>query len=156
MMMWFVVRCFQNDFSLVWNRLSEAGFEVNHLQIEDLPHLFFLQASSADALRISRTFPYLHFYKERQGSRLVLVSLPEAVMQMVQRVVSVHHPLTEYKEEGCLDHLAGKQVRVIGGDFEGVEGKCCRFQGEHHICFNVPGACTVCTPYIPAKFVERI
>ncbi len=152
-MLWYVVRCFQKEFAPIWQRLEKAGFEVNYFQVDGLPYLFFLQARRIDARRIARDFPALHFYKVRTGARLTLVPVSDDIIEMLQIVVAAHDPNVMYKEEGCLDHLAGKEVVVVGGEFYGVIGKRCRIQGEHHVCFNVPGACTVCTPYIPSEFI---
>lgn len=154
--MWYVVRCFMNDFAPVREQLVQAGFQVEVFSVKELTSLFFLQASVEDVRQIERAFPFLHFYKERKGSRVVLQSLPDDTMRMLRRVVEARHSEVCFKEEGVLDHLSGKQVRVVSGDFEGVMGKLCRFQGQRHVCFNVPGACTVCTPYIPASQLEEL
>lgn len=49
------------------------------------------------------------------------------------------------------------KIEVIGaGPYAGVKGKRCHVKNKRHIDFNVPGVCTVCTPYIPTEFLREI
>ncbi len=154
--MWYSVRCFMQHFHSVYERILKAGFDVDFYEVKHLPYVFFLRAIAENATKIARSYSYLHFWKKREGSRVSLVPMDDEAMRMLQIVATLDDPDTAYKEAGCLDHLSGKRVEVIAGPYAGVKGKRCHVKNKRHVVFNVPGVCTVCTPYIPTEFLREI
>ena len=159
-MNWYVIRCYMRDFTQVTAQIDSLALE-SHETIECFEHplfqhAFFLQCTEAFARVVSRSIPVVHFQKERNGSRIRLVSLPDGVMEMVQIALSAHDGEVSLKEEGCLDHLAGDAVEIIAGPFKGIKGVWRRFGNSRHVCFDVPGLCTVCTPYIAQDKTRKI
>ena len=50
----------------------------------------------------------------------------------------------------------GKNVRIIDGNFNGVEGKVARYHGQQRVAIIIDGAFTVATAYVPSAFLEEI
>ena len=50
----------------------------------------------------------------------------------------------------------GKNVRIIDGNFNGVEGKVARYHGHQRVAIIIDGAFTVATAYVPSAFLEEI
>jgi transcription antitermination factor NusG len=55
------------------------------------------------------------------------------------------------------NHLKrGDRVRVIKGEFAGIEGELIRIQGHKRVVIRMEGLFSVATTYIPGNYLERI
>ena len=54
------------------------------------------------------------------------------------------------------DLRPGDRVRVIKGDFAGIEGELIRVQGHKRVVVRLKGLVSLATTYIPGSFLERI
>jgi transcription antitermination factor NusG len=54
------------------------------------------------------------------------------------------------------DLRPGDRVRVIKGDFAGIEGELIRVQGHKRVVVRLKGLISLATTYIPGSFLERI
>jgi transcription antitermination factor NusG len=50
----------------------------------------------------------------------------------------------------------GDRVRVIKGDFAGIEGELVRFKGHKRVVVRLDGLFSLATTYIPGEYLERI
>jgi len=50
----------------------------------------------------------------------------------------------------------GDRVRVIKGDFAGIEGELVRIKGHKRVVVRLEGLFSLATTYIPSSFLERI
>jgi len=50
----------------------------------------------------------------------------------------------------------GDRVRVIKGDFAGIEGELVRIKGHKRVVVRLEGLFSLATTYIPSAFLERI
>jgi transcription antitermination factor NusG len=50
----------------------------------------------------------------------------------------------------------GDRVRVIKGEFTGVEGELVRVKGHKRVVIRMEGLFSVVTAYIPGNFLEKI
>lgn len=57
-------------------------------------------------------------------------------------------------EQQC-NHKSGDIVRIIEGEFKGVEGKIARIAGQQRVVVEIAGLCLVATAYIPTAFLEK-
>lgn len=53
-------------------------------------------------------------------------------------------------------YKSGDKVRIVDGDFAGVEGKVARVAGQQRVVIELPGVCLVATAYIPTAFIKPI
>jgi transcription antitermination factor NusG len=54
------------------------------------------------------------------------------------------------------DLRPGDRVRVIKGNFAGIEGELIRVQGHKRVVVRLKGVVSLATTYIPGSFLERI
>ena len=57
-------------------------------------------------------------------------------------------------EQQC-NYKSGDIVRIIEGEFKGVEGKIARIAGQQRVVVEIEGLCLVATAYIPTAFLEK-
>lgn len=50
----------------------------------------------------------------------------------------------------------GDKVRIVDGDFSGVEGRVARIAGQQRVVVEIQGVCMIATAYIPTAFLEKI
>ena len=50
----------------------------------------------------------------------------------------------------------GDKVRVIKGDFAGIEGELIRVKGHKRVVVRLEGVVSLATAYIPGSFLEKI
>ena len=53
------------------------------------------------------------------------------------------------------NYKSGDIVRIIEGEFKGVEGKIARIAGQQRVVVEIAGLCLVATAYIPTAFLEK-
>ena len=51
---------------------------------------------------------------------------------------------------------SGDKVKIVGGDFKGVEGTVARVSGQQRVVVEIQGLCLIATAYIPTAFIEPI
>jgi len=54
------------------------------------------------------------------------------------------------------DLKRGDRVRVIKGDFVGIEGELIRVKGHKRVVVRLEGIFSLATTYIPPSFLEKI
>ena len=50
----------------------------------------------------------------------------------------------------------GDMVKIIDGDFKGVEGRVARVAGQQRVIVEIEGLCMVATAYIPTAFLKPL
>ena len=50
----------------------------------------------------------------------------------------------------------GDYVRIIGGDFKGIEGHLIRCYGQQRVAVELSGIVAIATAYVPPPLVEKI
>jgi transcription antitermination factor NusG len=54
------------------------------------------------------------------------------------------------------DLKKGDRVRVIKGDFKGIEGELIRIKGHKRVVIRLEGLFSIATAYIPGEYLEKI
>lgn len=101
------------------------------------------------------SYYYNHFKVGNYGKNPPLTVDYEDMINFIRttRVQNEHIRLVE--SEHC-HYKSGDRVRVIDGDFAGVEGRVARVAGQQRVVVEIPGICLVATAYIPSAFMELI
>ena len=111
--------------------------------VEETPDLSFL------------TYYYNHFKKDEQGKNPPLV-VSDLEMKNFIRLTSIDNEHIKLVHPDQCHYKSGDVVRVVDGEFEGVEGKVARVSGQQRVVVEVEGVCLIATAYIPTAFLERI
>ena len=59
------------------------------------------------------------------------------------------------KEEQC-HYKGGESVRVVDGQFKGVEGRVARVAGQQRVVIAISNVGLVSTAYVPSAFIKNI
>ena len=86
-----------------------------------------------------------------------ILTVPDRQMENFRRVASVEDdrvmPL-EYNAEFLTK--PGKRVRIIAGDFQGVEGVVKRIRKNKHVVVELKGIAAVAIAFVPSAWLEEI
>lgn len=72
------------------------------------------------------------------------------------RVTSLNNEHVRLVESQHCHYKSGDKVRIVDGDFAGVEGRVARVAGQQRVVIELPGVCLVATAYIPTAFIKPI
>lgn len=70
------------------------------------------------------------------------------------RVTSVDNEHIRVMQPQNCHYKSGDTVRIVDGEFKGVEGKVARIAGQQRVVVELAGLCLVATAYIPTAFIE--
>lgn len=109
--------------------------------VKNTPELYFL------------TFYYNHFEQEYEGKNTPLTVGFQEMMNFIRLtcIDNKHIMLVDSKQ--CR-YKSGDIVRVVSGDFAGIEGRVARVAGQQRVVVEIEGVCTIVTAYIPSAFLE--
>lgn len=174
---WYVLRCTYQRHAVARELLHASGIEyylpmrrtykmVQHKKRKCkeplLSNLLFIYATEQDAAQLM-SHPQnlmLHYYYDHcaftgDGQNPPL-TVPYAAMRnfiLATSKPSEHSRLLTL-EQGAL--LKGDKVRVVHGDFAGVEGIVARMGGEQRVIVHLDRVCAFATAYVPSAFLQKI
>ncbi len=172
---WFVLRVSYNRYVKARNFLDENLIEY-YLPMRAvltsagkrnneplLPNLIFAYVCEETARTLIENNPrnsvlsyyYNHFVLNEFGKNPPLV-VPEDEMLNFINVTSVDNEHIMIVEPERCHYKSGDRVRIVGGNFKGVEGKVARVSGQQRVVVEIQGLCLIATAYIPSAFIEPI
>lgn len=106
-------------------------------------------------VRTFMTYYYNHFEVSSNGLNPPLV-VPDSSMDNFIRATSVDNEHIMVVSPQLCHFKSGDIVRIIEGEFEGVEGRVARAAGQQRVIVELKGVCLVATAYIPTAFLKPI
>lgn len=82
-----------------------------------------------------------------------LLEVPEKQMKDFIYLLDQHADQVEFVSP---DLRAGDKVRVVKGDFAGIEGELIRIHGHKRIVVRLEGLLALATVYIPGSYLEKV
>lgn len=128
--------------------------------VSRLPNIFFIHTTEEVAKSYAydkKDLHYLRFYynKHHDGTKEPLI-IPDHEIENLRI-------LCQSKEEDVLvvpPHIhnfqQGQHVRVIKGDFAGIEGIVARWHGQQRVGITIQGLCVMATAYVPSAYLQKI
>ena len=98
------------------------------------------------------TFYYDHFNKKTDGKNPPLV-VPKESMDNFIKLTSIDNEHILLIDEVNGTYKQGDYVRIIDGQFKGIEGRVTKITGQKRVIVELPGLCSVATAYIPKAFM---
>lgn len=129
-----------------------------------LPNLVFVYSTKEHLEQVfkeDKRLSHYHFYRDKTKEIYqsddkhppVVVSHCEMLNFIkLTNVKSEHIKLV--KPEHC-HYKSGDKVRIVNGEFSGVEGRVARISGQQRVVVEMEGVCMVATAYIPSAFLDR-
>ena len=127
-----------------------------------LPNLVFVYSTKEHLEQVfkeDKKLSHYHFYRDKTKEidlfddkhPPVVVSHYEMLNFIkLTNVKSEHIKLV--KSEQC-HYKSGDKVRIVNGEFSGVEGRVARISGQQRVVVEMQGICMVATAYIPSAFL---
>lgn len=101
-------------------------------------------------------FYYRHTYTEGSKMKREPLIVPDHQIESLRIICNSNAEDILFVSQEIQKFKEGQNVRIIGGQFQGVVGKVARYQGQQRVAVIIDGLMTVVTAYIPSAFLERI
>ena len=174
---WFVLRATYNREEKAYNTIVALGLKAylplryvvqtidgkkKRVTAPLIPNLLFVYTEPQTIDRHLKDTPSLSFvnYYYNHFSRLPdgrnpPLTVPYHAMINFIRVTSVgsEHVRTVHSRQ-C-HYKSGDIVRVVEGQFAGIEGRVARVAGQQRVVVEIEGVCLVSTAYVPSAFIRK-
>lgn len=99
---------------------------------------------------------YLQYKTIREGGRNLPIVVPDKQMEAFIKVCSTFDDGLKFFRPGEINLAKGTKVRIIGGEFNGVEGVFVKIAGlrDRRVVVEIPLVASVATAIICADFLE--
>lgn len=128
-----------------------------------LPNFLFVYATPEKVEKYVKQTPELHYltyyynhFKVGEFGKNPPLTVGYNEMMNFIRVTSLNNEHVRLVESQHCHYKSGDKVRIVDGDFAGVEGKVARVAGQQRVVIELPGVCLVATAYIPTAFIKPI
>lgn len=128
-----------------------------------LPNFLFVYATPEKVEEYVKRTPELHYltyyynhFEVGESGKNPPLTVTDKEMRNFIRVTSLRNEHVRVVGPQQCHYKSGDKVRVIDGDFAGIEGKVARVAGQQRVVIELPGVCMVATAYIPTAFIEFV
>jgi transcription antitermination factor NusG len=153
---WYVARVKYRTEKKIKNFLEEKGIE-HYIPFQEgkpvIPCVVFIRTDYPQAIALPMESGYSISYIYDTDTKKFQV-IPDKQMQdfmflqdFSEKTILLTHPE---------DLQGGEKVRVIGGEFAGIEGELYRIQGHKRVVVRLGRLASIATTYIPKEHLERI
>lgn len=122
-----------------------------------IPNYVFIHASLSEIYVYKQSAAYLKFHRSFVGNgRRKYTTVPDRQMRDFMQVARYYEKDIRYYAPGEVDWVKGDRVRIIGGEFNGVEGILLCTQGKRgdRVLIEIPGVMSVSTCSIAPDLIE--
>lgn len=133
------------------------------VEVSRLPNIFFAYGTEEKIKGFvydNASLSYLRFYYKHThvGAKirrepLIVPDIQIETLRLICNSESRNEALLLAEEVNKFK--TGEKVRVIEGNFKGVEGIIARYQGQLRVGIVIEGLLTAVTAYVPSAFLER-
>ena len=117
-----------------------------------VPGLLFIKTNYQTACALPVESRVKIVYLRNPESHQFLV-IPEKQMQDFMFLLDLSESAVRLENENL---RRGDKVRVIKGDFAGIEGELIRIKGHKRVVVRLEGLFSLATTYIPSAYLEKI
>lgn len=127
-----------------------------------LPNLLFVYETPQKVEDVIKNTPELHFlnyyydhFCNMEDGKNPPLTVPYDAMMNFIKVASIDNPHVKLVQPNHCHYKSGDIVKVIDGEFKGVEGRVARVSGQQRVVVEIEGVCLITTAYIPSAFIEK-
>ena len=117
-----------------------------------IPGLLFIRTDYQKALSLSAESKIKMVYMRNLESHKLLV-VPDKQMEDFMFLLDFSETAIQIENANLRQ---GDRVRVIKGEFAGIEGELIRIKGHKRVVIRLEGLFSLATTYIPSSYLERI
>lgn len=143
---------------------NEIGKKKKRILQPLLPNLLFVYATREQANELVKKRndkpSFIKYYLDKtkplesNGKHPPLIIPFNSMINFIKVTSTNSEHVRTVTEQQC-KHKSGDIVRIIEGEFKGVEGKIARIAGQQRVVVEIAGLCLVATAYIPTAFLEK-
>jgi len=116
------------------------------------PGLLFMRTDYQTASTLSvEARTKMTFYRDIESHQLLVV--PDKQMEDFMFLLDFSESAVQVENANL---KRGDRVKVIKGDFAGIEGELVRIKGHKRVIVRLEGLFSLATAYIPSAFLEKI
>jgi transcription antitermination factor NusG len=133
---------------IVTRRISDR---VKRVEVPVINNLIFIRTTKQRAFALVKDYALkLHYIRDIETGSLLVV--PNKQMEDFMFVLDLSPESIRQSSE---TYAPGDKVRIIKGDFVGVEGEMVRVEGKTHVIIRIPQVLVVSVK-VPKGYLERI
>jgi len=117
-----------------------------------VPGLLFIRTDYPTACTLPVESKIKIVYMRNLENRRMLI-IPDKQMQDFMFLLDFSESTLQIENTGL---KRGDRVRVIKGDFAGIEGELIRIKGHKRVVIRMEGLFSLATTYIPSAYLEKI
>ena len=122
------------------------------IEVPVIPNLVFIHTTFKSCMSLIQEYAFdMRYLRDRETGNFLIV--PDKQMNDFMFLLDFSKELVEVVNENL---KKGDKVRVIKGDFAGIEGELIRVKGHKRVVVRLEGVVSLATAYIPGSFLEKI
>ena len=126
------------------------------VRVPVIHNLVFAHCTRSEIDAVKRGVPYLQFHTTRVEGKNVPIVVPDAQMEQFMKVCDTFDSDLRFFGPGEVNLAKGAKVRILEGQFKGVEGTFVRVAGmrSRRVVVEVPLVVYVATAYVAPEDLE--
>ena len=122
------------------------------IEVPVIPNLVFIHTTLKTCMSLIQDYAFdMRYLRDRETGNFLIV--PDKQMNDFMFLLDFSKEMVEVVNENL---KKGDKVRVIKGDFAGIEGELVRVKGHKRVVVRLEGVVSLATAYIPGCFLEMI
>ena len=122
------------------------------IEVPVIPNLVFIHTTFKSCMSLIQEYAFdMRYLRDRETGNFLIV--PDKQMNDFMFLLDFTKEMVEVVNENL---KKGDKVRVIKGDFAGIEGELIRVKGHKRVVVRLEGVVSLATAYIPGSFLEKI
>ena len=122
------------------------------IEVPVIPNLVFIHTTFKSCMSLIQEYAFdMCYLRDRETGNFLIV--PDKQMNDFMFLLDFSKEMVEVVNENL---KKGDKVRVIKGDFAGIEGELIRVKGHKRVVVRLEGVVSLATAYIPGSFLEKI
>ena len=122
------------------------------IEVPVIPNLVFIHTTLKTCMSLIQEYAFdMRYLRDRETGNFLIV--PDKQMNDFMFLLDFSKDMVEVVNENL---KKGDKVRVINGDFAGIEGELIRVKGHKRVVVRLEGVVSLATAYIPSSFLEKI
>ena len=122
------------------------------IEVPVIPNLVFIHTTFKSCMSLIQEYAFdMRYLRDRETGNFLIV--PDKQMNDFMFLLDFSKEMVEVVNENL---KKGDKVRVIKGDFAGIEGELIRVKGQKRVVVRREGVVSLATAYIPGSFLEKI
>ena len=122
------------------------------IEVPVIPNLVFIHTTLKTCMSLIQEYAFdMRYLRDLETGNFLIV--PDKQMNDFMFLFDFSKEMVEVVNENL---KKGDKVRVIKGDFAGIEGELIRVKGHKRVVVRLEGVVSLATAYIPGSFLEKI